>query len=85
MTGVFVRGRRGRFETETQRKRPHEDKAGTGRMWLQAQGKPETGRVREAPPTGHLEGARPCLHLHFGLLASRTGKIRFNRLSHSLW
>lgn len=77
MTRVFLEKREG--DTETQGRRPHDDR---GRDWSSAatsQGLPKIAgncqKLGEASKDSFLEpleGTRLCLHLDFGLPASKT-------------
>lgn len=69
MTGVLIR--RGKFEQGN----THEELGVGGRRWVVGKGcqePPEPGRGRKETPRETSEGSRPCPHLDFGFLASRT-------------
>ena len=79
MTSVLIRRRQseGVRDSNTQGRRPREDRGGDG--ILQPQVKEhlepqEAGRGTEDAPLETTEGAWPCQQLDFRLLATRTGR-----------
>lgn len=76
MTNVLKR----REDTEEEKhpdakRKPHEDGAGMGAVRPGAQERLELQKLkgtRKDSPLEPVEGARPCGHLDFGLLVSRT-------------